>query len=145
VRAAGLGEDGLELAQALLGRAGADAVVLGDGDLALLVRLRVGPLGADGHDLALELARLLGRLGALERRRRERVLLVARDLVLGRNVLACGRRWESVSFAAAREEGASRPRRRGRTRDAHGEEAIGRLLVLEDDVRHLQGAKRSVR
>lgn len=85
--AARLGEHRLELGEALLGDAAADAVVLGDGELALLVRLRVDPLGLDGDDLGLELARLLGSLGALERLGGEGVLRLARDLVLSRDVL----------------------------------------------------------
>lgn len=88
VGAARLGKHRLELGEALLGDAAADAVILGDSELALLVRLRVDPLGLDGDDLGLELARLLGSLGALERLGGERVLRLARDLVFGRDVLA---------------------------------------------------------
>jgi len=54
----------------------------------LVARLGVNHLDRDGHDLALELACLLrgGRL--LERVGRERVLRVARNVVLRSNVLA---------------------------------------------------------
>ena len=90
--AAGLGERRLELAEGLLGDAVADTVVLLDRDVVLLLRLGVDHLGPDGDNLVLELARSLGAGGALERLGGEGVLLLARDVVLGGDVLTCARR-----------------------------------------------------
>jgi hypothetical protein len=92
VGAAGLGERRLELAERLLGDAVADTVVLLDRDIVLLLRLGVDHLGPDGDNLVLELAGSLGAGGALERLGGEGVLLLARDVVLGGDVLTCARR-----------------------------------------------------
>lgn len=112
VGAASLGEHGLELAEALLGDAVADPVVLLDRDGDLVARLGVRDLRHDGHDLRNELAGLLRGGGLLERLGCKVVLHVARDVVLFGDVLG---------------------------RDAHGEEAVGRFLDFEDGFRHLGG------
>lgn len=81
-----LGEDGLQLAQALLCDTSADTVILGDGDLVFVTSLGVDDLGLDGNDLGLELAGLLSSSGFLERGGGESILSVTGNVVLGSDV-----------------------------------------------------------
>lgn len=98
VGAAGLAERRLELAERLLRDAVTDTVVGVDDDALLLLRGRVDDLSVDGRDLLLELAGGLGAERALLRLGRERVLLLAGDVVRGGDVLTCAGRVARISL-----------------------------------------------
>lgn len=74
-------------------------------DLDDLLRLGVDPLGLDGHDLLLKLAGLESSRSLLERARSKRVLDIPGNTIVLRDVLA---------------------------RDTHRQQAIRRILVLQD-------------
>ena len=83
------GERRLELGEALSRDSIANSIIAVDNDRVLLARLGVRDLGRNGNDLVDESAGLLRGGGLLERLGGKGVLHLTRDVILGRDVLAC--------------------------------------------------------
>lgn len=106
VGAAGLGERGFELGEALLRDAVSDTIVKVDGDLLGLLGLGVDPGDLDGENLVFEAALLLGFGGLLEGGSGEGVLDVAGDVVVGGDILRGDSHWNgAVLGLLSRENG----------------------------------------